>query len=111
VDLSNKIFRLIDNLDGLASDETRMIFSGNSVPFIATYSGDNILYGNVVVTSHDDETKMLYHAVSTSNELVAGEADVHLSINKSNKLNMTLNWSWLTGDLSSGISEWVEVDT
>lgn len=110
MNLSNKIFRLVDNQDGLAMSDTKMTFSENSAPFIAKYSGDNIVYGNVIVTTSNGEMKMLYHSLSTNNELAAGKANVHLSVNKFNNLDMTLEWCWLTGDLTSGISKWIEVD-
>lgn len=110
MDISNRVFELVQNESGLAANATRMTFSEHSAPYIATYTGANVLFGSVIVTSNNDETRMLYHALSADNELVAGEANVQLSLNEFNKLDMTLHWRWLTGDLSSGISEWVEVD-
>jgi hypothetical protein len=110
VNLSNKTFKLIENKDGLAASNTIMAFNGNNSPYIATYTGINVQYGNVMVTTGNNGVNMIYHAFTSDNELVAGKASVYLSQGVSNKLNMKLHWQWLTGDLSAGISHWVELD-
>lgn len=53
---------------------------------------------------------MLYQSLTTDNELVAGRAQVSLSENESGKLVMQLNWQWLTGSLSNGVSLWHETN-
>lgn len=111
MNLSNKVFELVDNKDGLAGNKTKMVFDSASNPYKATYTGENIQCGNVLVTSNNKEMNMIYHALTGHGELVAGKAIVHLSVGGSNKLKMELNWQWLTGDLSSGTSQWVEINT
>lgn len=109
--LSNRIFKLVDNQDGLAASETKMIFAPNNSPYTATYTGDNVVLGNVMVTDINKEIHMVYHALTTSNELVAGKANVSLNLNRFGKIEMILDWCWLTGDLSSGRSTWIEITT
>lgn len=112
MDLSNKWFELVENSDGHASAKTIMKFSEQSNPFTGTYTGPNNVYGQVIVrTSKTDVTEMLYQSLTTDNELVAGKAILTLSENDNGKLIMQLNWQWLTGSLSSGISIWHEVQS
>jgi len=53
---------------------------------------------------------MVYHALTQQGELVAGKAQVQLVRKDLGNLEMQLNWQWLTGELSSGISRWEEVN-
>jgi hypothetical protein len=112
MNLSNKIFELVENSSGHASAKTIMKFSEQTNPFIGTYSGPNNIYGQVIVrTSKDGLTEMLYQSLTTDDELVAGKAAVTLSESENGKLVMQLNWQWLTGSLNSGISVWHEVQS
>jgi|SRR5690554_1270920 len=108
MDLSNRIFELVDNAEGLAASETRISFAGGRNPYRGTYQGPNIIYGQVMVSEVDGTCQMLYHALTASGELVAGTANASFSGHES--LRMQLNWHWLTGDLSSGTSNWIEVN-
>lgn len=108
MDLSRRTFELVENTDGLAASTTRISFETGTGPFRGTYKGPNIAHGQVLVSDADGELRMLYHALTISDELVAGQADV--SISEQDPLRMQLKWQWLTGDLSSGVSNWIEVD-
>lgn len=109
MDLSNKHFELVENSDGHASAKTMMKFSDHADPFLATYTGPNTIYGQVIVrTSKTGDFEMLYQSLTTEGELVAGQAQVTLTENENHKTVMQLNWQWLTGDLSNGISVWHE---
>ena len=108
MNLKNKIFELIENQEGLADSQTRMIFNGNSLPFQATYSGPNVSNGQVLVSTNvNNDLSMVYHALASDGSLVAGKADISFATIE-NTLTMELNWQWLTGDLSSGVSRWRE---
>lgn len=108
MDLSKRTFELVENNDGLAANETRISFAAGSEPFSGTYQGSNIVHGQVLVSNADGTSRMLYHALTISGDLVAGKAEVSFSGNE--PLRMQLNWQWLTGDLSSGTSNWIEVN-
>ena len=110
MNLSNKKFKLIENKEGLASDSTVMVFENSDLPYRANYTGPNIDYGHAIVSSEDGKLTMLYHALSKEGELSAGKATVNLNKVSSGNLEMQLDWHWLTGDLSSGISRWCELD-
>ena len=109
MNLSCKVFELIENEAGLAGSKTRMVFDANSSPFQATYSGPNVSNGHVIVSKQGKDLHMLYHAVTDRGDLVAGKAKVSFPEPQNGVNIMQLNWQWLTGDLSSGISVWQEV--
>lgn len=110
MNLSNKVFELINNEDGLAASKTKMVFDNGVRPNRAIYSGENVLYGNAIVSSNSNDISMLYQALTNEGELVAGKAKVNITISDFKLLKMELHWQWLTGDLSSGISHWREID-
>ena len=110
MNLSNKHFELVENSDGHASAKTIMKFSGHAEPFLGTYIGPNTVHGQVIVrTSATGITEMLYHALTSDGELVAGRAQVTLREEDNQPAVMQLNWQWLTGSLKSGISIWHEI--
>ena len=98
--MQNQIFELIENENGQASAATVMTFDASTHPYRATYTGPNIVFGHAIVTNN----QMLYHALDTEGELNAGKATVHLTED-----TMTLNWMWLTGSRTSGVSRWRRV--
>ena len=107
--LSNRKFKLIENKKGLASGDTIMAFDRTDLPCKAIYDGPNIVYGHALVSFENEKLTMLYHSLSCEGELSAGKAIITLSKNNSSNLEMQLDWHWLTGDLSNGISKWQEI--
>ncbi len=107
--LSNRKFKLIENQQGLASGDTIMVFDSTGLPYRAVYNGPNIEYGHALVSFEDEKLTMLYHSVSRKGELSSGKATITLSQNNSSNIEMQLDWQWLTGDLSNGISTWREI--
>jgi hypothetical protein len=53
------------------------------------------------------DTTMLYHCVTTSGELKAGQASARFTTEADRRHWMKLDWQWLTGDRTSGRSEWI----
>jgi len=102
---------LIENEQGLAGSSTRMVFTNNSSPYEATYSGPNVSNGHVLASYIDETLTMIYHAFTAEGQLVAGKATVELSETSAGNLLMQLNWQWLTDDKSTGISKWREINT
>jgi hypothetical protein len=50
---------------------------------------------------------MLYQCVTVSHELKAGRALARFSDTPGKTLSMHLDWQWLTGDQTGGVSEWM----
>ena len=106
IELRNKTFELIENEEGHALESTRMAFGSAQDPFTAIYSGPNTSLGQVLVS----DSRMLYQSADLEGNLSAGEAAISFAQTNGTS-TMVLNWRWLTGDQSSGISKWREVDT
>jgi len=50
---------------------------------------------------------MLYHCITTSNELKAGKATAQLTTNSDGRIELHLQWEWLTSE-GAGKSVYVE---
>ena len=81
-----------------------MQFGSKTHPCTATYSGPNVRFGQVIV----EDNEMLYQAIESNGKLSAGRANITLEEMDGERLVMRLEWTWLTGDLSSGVSIWRE---
>lgn len=105
-ELANKTYELMENTTGHATHTTMMIFGPSSEPCKGVYSGANIIFGQALVNGQE----MLYQAMETDGQLTAGRATVSLVTVPGRPSEMHLQWQWLTGDLSSGVSKWRQVE-
>ena len=108
--LAGKTFRAIANSsNGTINTETTMTFvSEDEQRILGVYGGGTISTGHVIARRIDDGTvEMLYQCVTVSDELKAGRALARFSHARDNTLCMHLDWKWLTGDQSGGVSEWI----
>ena len=108
--LTGKTFRAIANSrNGSISTDTTMTFvSEDERAILGVYAGGTITNGQVLARRKDDCTiEMLYQCVTTSYEMKAGRALARFSDMPDKPLCMHLDWQWLTGDQSGGVSEWV----
>ncbi len=106
----NKTFILIDNSNnGTVSNEAVFRYKQIDNLVTADYSGGTIKHGRIIAKLVDDHLEMLYHCLTTDDVLKAGSAIAQITLSESNKMKLQLNWRWLTGDLSSGTSEYIEI--
>jgi hypothetical protein len=108
--LAGKIFRAIANSStGTINTDTTMTFvSDDERGILGVYAGGTIRIGQVVARRKDHCTvEMLYQCVTVSDELKAGRALARFSDTPDKTLCMHLDWQWLTGDQSGGVSEWM----
>ena len=74
---------------------------------VGVYSGGTIRTGRVLACRKDESTiEMLYQCVTVSGELKGGRALARFGDTR-DTLGMHLDWQWLTGDRSGGVSEWI----
>ncbi|MDG1190914.1 MAG: hypothetical protein P8N15_02495 [Flavobacteriaceae bacterium] len=52
---------------------------------------------------------MLYQCVTDEGQLKAGKALATVSFTESQKIRLKLNWEWITGEISRGNSEYIEI--
>jgi hypothetical protein len=108
--LAGKTFRAIANSrNGSISTDTTMTFVSDDERGIrGVYSGGKIRNGQVLARRKDHCTvEMLYQCLTIASELKAGRALARFSDRPDKTLCMHLDWQWLTGDQSGGVSEWV----
>ncbi|HKK89403.1 MAG TPA: hypothetical protein VJ917_11195 [Saprospiraceae bacterium] len=111
MNLNNKKFVTIENESGLSSDETIFHYSQIGNTIIGKYKGGAILEGQIIgKQTQDSKIELLYQCLTTEGELKAGESKGIISKTENGKLKLEFHWNWLNGDLSGGISEYIEID-
>ena len=104
--LQSRVFELVENKGGHAASTTTIRFSNVPEPCTAIYSGPNISFGQAIVK----DGEMLYQAIELDGTLRAGRAKIAIKATDGNPREMHLHWSWLTGEKSSGVSVWQEIE-
>jgi hypothetical protein len=111
MNLAGTTFRVISNSKhGSVNTETEMRFTSDDGIVIGRYSGGTVMAGHVLGKRlGESEMEMLYHSMNTSGEIQAGKAHGRFALDEAGRMRMLLDWQWLTGDESSGQSEWLLV--
>jgi hypothetical protein len=109
--LTGLAFKAVANSkNGSLNTETIMRFTSDEPVIVGTYGGGTIVAGHVLAKRlGESELEMLYQGATTTGQVQAGKAHAHFRTNVDGRLAMFLEWQWLTGDHSSGQSEWVLV--
>lgn len=108
MNLAGTRFRAVSNTkNGILNTETEMHFISDNGIVIGNYSGGTIVAGHVLARHlSESELEMLYHGATVHGDVRAGKAHATFSLDRDNHVCMHLDWQWLTGDQSSGHSEW-----
>ena len=94
--------------NGSLNTETEMRFTSDEGIVVGDYSGGTIVAGHVLGKHFgESEMEMLYQGATTSGEVEAERAHARFEPDNEDRMRMYLDWQWLTGDRSSGRSEWV----
>ena len=109
--LTGRTFRALSNsAHGQSGSATEMEFVGDDRYVTAIYAGGGVEFGQVLARrTKDDALDMHYHAGSASGEMKAGHGRATFAADSQGRLRMFIEWQWLTGDHTTGHSEWVEV--
>lgn len=108
--LAGKTFRAVANSPNgtIGTDTTMTFMSEDDAGILGVYGGGAVATGRVLARRRSDATlEMLYHCVTTSGELKAGQASARFTTDSDDRRWMKLDWQWLTGDRTSGRSEWI----
>ncbi|MEO8424036.1 MAG: hypothetical protein ABI595_09000 [Actinomycetota bacterium] len=109
MNLSGMTFRAVSNSkNGSLNTETEMRFTSDDGIVVGSYGGGTIAAGHVL-GKHvgESELEMLYQGATTSGDVEAGTAHATFALDEDHTMRMYLDWRWLTGDRSSGRSEWI----
>jgi hypothetical protein len=113
MNLTGCTFRAVSNSkNGSLNEQTEMRFTGDGEVVTGNYSGGSILAGHVLGKRLGElELELLYQGATVSGEIQAGRALAKFALDSNKVMSMHLDWQWLTGDRSTGHSEWVLVST
>lgn len=110
INFNNKKFALIENsTTGEVNSETIFEYQQTDNLVTADYYGGTIAYGKIIAHLRGSKLEMLYQCFTTDNQLKAGKAIADISTDKDQRIKLQLDWEWITGDYSSGTSEYIEI--
>ncbi|WP_406682825.1 hypothetical protein N1F78_08985 [Seonamhaeicola sp. MEBiC1930] len=106
---NNKTFSLVENsAKGQVNTDTSFKYKQDGNLVTADYYGGSVRYGKIIGHLKKDKLIMLYQCITNKDELKAGKATATISLNKENKIRLTLNWEWLNNNKETGVSEYIE---
>jgi len=111
INFNDKTFRLLDNsANGIANKET--VFKYKQVDDLVSgdYFGGEIYLGNIMGVVEGATLNMVYQCITAEKELKAGEAKAEISFTDKGKMKLKVDWRWLNGEQSQGVSEYIETD-
>tara|TARA_B110000902_G_C13812364_1_gene400359 strand:+ start:118 stop:483 length:366 start_codon:yes stop_codon:yes gene_type:complete len=111
--LDGRTFALLSNsAAGEVSSDVIFKYQQTDDLINGVYRGDTIAYGHIVARfTSNTQLAMLYHCVTNSGQLKAGEADAEVSVSDDGRVRLELQWKWLTGAREHGVSDYIEIPT
>ncbi|MEQ9442311.1 MAG: n-acetylglutamate synthase [Cyclobacteriaceae bacterium] len=102
----HKTFRSLSNSgSGEVDGETRFHYRQEGKIVTATYSGGAIQYGQLIARMNDEGIlDMRYQHVNRDGQLMTGQCISTPEVLANGKLRLHEQWTWTSGDGSSGIS-------
>ncbi|MEA2073754.1 MAG: n-acetylglutamate synthase [Campylobacterota bacterium] len=112
INLDKKIFQVLSNPDnGEVSDDTTFYYSQKNNIISAEYNGGDILKGNLIGKQLEDgRFDFVYHHINVDSKLKIGKCLSNATLLDDGKIKLQEEWQWLCDDLSTGISELIEID-
>ena len=108
--LHDKRFVTSGNEHGVSGTDTVFHYRMDGARITGTYEGGRIREGHLVGRAVDaDRVEMLYHCITTDDELLAGWSRGLVSADAAGRVRLDFEWAWFTGDRSGGTSHYVEV--
>lgn len=109
INFNNKILVLRDNTpNGTTNMETVFNYKQEGDLVTADFSGGSIKYGKIIALHKGDYLDMIYQMFTSTNELKSGKATAQIAVNETGKIQLHLNWEWLSGSNNKGTSTYVE---
>ena len=108
--LHDKRFVATENEHGVSGADTVFHYWMDGSVITGTYHGGRIREGSLLGRAVDgDRIELLYHCLTTEQELLAGWSRGVVSADATGRLRLTFEWAWLTGDRGGGESSYVEL--
>ena len=110
INFNNKRFILIDNSEnGKVNSDTIFEYKQDGNLVTADYYGGSVKYGKIIAHIQNDKLEMLYQCLTIDNQLKAGKSIAEIFLTDNQKIKLKLDWEWITGDKTSGKSEFIEI--
>ena len=108
---NNKKFRGVQNADhGQTSKETIFTYKQKGTILTSEYKGGQIVKGHLIgLVDEHGNIEMRYHQVNLKGELMTGICYSKPEIEVNGKITLYENWTWNSGDKTSGMSVLEEV--
>jgi hypothetical protein len=110
--LDGKIFASISNTEnGEVGEDTLFHYHQDGDIVTAEYEGGLIVKGHLIAkVLSDGELDMRYHHINCNGDLMIGKCFSTPEIMKDGRIKLKEQWQWLSGDMSEGYSEVVEIE-
>ena len=110
INFNGKKFVLLENSKtGTVTSATIFEYKQDGDLVTADYHGGIIKYGKIIARIEGKKLIMLYQCITKENEMKAGKAIAEISLTDNDKIKLKLDWQWLTDDLATGTSEYIEL--
>jgi hypothetical protein len=108
-----KIFVSIANTEnGEVSEDTMFHYHQDGNIVTAEYEGGSIVKGHLIAKVLGDGTlDMRYHHMNCNGDLMIGKCLSTPENMEDGRIKLKEQWQWLSGDMSAGDSEIVEIDS
>lgn len=108
-----RVFVSITNTEnGEVSKDTLFHYHQDGDIVTAEYEGGSIVKGHLIAkVLSDGKLDMRYHHINRNGELMIGKCLSVPEITEDGRLKLNEQWQWLSGDMSTGYSEIVEIDS
>ena len=108
---NNKKFRVVQNAgNGETSKETIFTYKQKGTILTSEYKGGQIVKGHLIgLVDEHGNIEMRYHQVNLKGELMTGICYSKPEIEVNGKITLYENWTWTSGDKTSGMSVLEEV--
>jgi len=112
INLDGKVFIAVSNSsNGEVGEDTLFYYYQNDNIISAEYSGGDIIKGNLIGKQlPSGEFDFVYHHINVDGELKVGKCISKAEYTDDNKIILYETWQWLSGDMSEGKSELIEVE-
>lgn len=106
ISYNNKTFRPIQNSEnGETSSETLFVYRQDGNILTSEYSGGNIIKGHLIgIVNAEGKIDMRYHQVNKNGEIMTGTCISTPEVLPNGKIRLHEEWTWTSGDSSSGNS-------
>lgn len=108
-DINNVKFVTTGNTEGLSTTDTVFHYFLTENTITGSYSGGSIVDGQIIGKVLNENTiQLLFQCLTTDDELLSGQSVGTIDQNHDNLLTISFDWSWLNGDKSGGVSNYIQ---